>query len=322
MLRFDEGEEVFFETADSFSSEESFVLREELDCGIGYDIWLDLKSVKERREKFLMNMGLVECVNLSESEPLGMDRTVDCSGSVTSSSASSVEENLTFDRRESNGEANCLIEGESDHEWLESLSVGLEKDTDEDLRFSISHGPRKEQAKFEDTEKVNSVNKKKIRDWWKNLLCKKKKNKVFDVSKVQKLSDKAGELTRMKVQENKKSYMELTAVFAQQEISAHKGLIRTMKFSPDGQYLASGGEDGVIQIRSVSSVDSDSSCATSSSSSQSHWIQESTFRRKKLRDASVVIPEKVFHINGSPIHELLGHTGDILDLAWSTSNVS
>jgi hypothetical protein len=38
--------------------------------------------------------------------------------------------------------------------------------------------------------------------------------------------------------------------------------------------------------------------------------------------SSVVIPEKVFQIEETPLQEFHGHTSEILDLAWSDSNVS
>ncbi|XP_074588804.1 uncharacterized protein LOC141844704 [Curcuma longa] len=71
---------------------------------------------------------------------------------------------------------------------------------------------------------------------------------------------------------------EITEFRMTQEIAAHKGLIRTMKLSPCGMYLATGGEDSVIRV----------------------W--------------------KVRNVEGVPLHEYFGHTSDILDLSWSSSN--
>lgn len=309
MLRFDEvEEEVFFDTAESFSSVESFVNdREEFGrgCGAGYDIWLELKSVKERRQKFLLDMGFIEASSFDESETMEIERIVEYNGAVTSYCGSSVDEDLVCDRREYNGEANCLAE-ESEHEWMENLSADQEKE--------MAGNPC---TSFEESKKVNYVNGKKMRNWWRSFLHKTKKNKVVDASAgLQRKSsdDKTREFARLKVQHKKKKYMEFTAVYNGQEISAHKGQIWTMKFSPDGQYLASGGEDGVVRVWSVSSVDSPRNFRGH------HKKGNDNIDRKKSSNSSVVIPDKVFRINDSPVHEFHGHASDILDLAWSTSN--
>lgn len=325
MQRFDEGKEVFFDTVEFFSSEESFVVREELDCvNLGYDIWLsELKSVKDRRENFLVSMGFkgVSSVNdvapNEESETMGVDRVGECSGAVSCSSPSSVEENLVCDRRELNGEANCLVE-ESGEEWSENLSIMTERETTGSPSSPSEVGCSKMQGHVENCEIVD-VKKKKTNGWLRSFLCKMKKSRGIDASTAQKFSDEERKLTQVKVQQKNKKCKEFTAVYAEQEIRAHKGLIWTMKFSPDGQYLATGGEDGIVRIWSVSSVEA--SCTTSTRNLQSNNLKgNSTFKRKQSRIASIVVPEKIFHIDESPLHELHGHTSDILDLAWSTSN--
>jgi WD40 repeat protein len=69
-----------------------------------------------------------------------------------------------------------------------------------------------------------------------------------------------------------------------------------MKFSPNGKYLASGGEDGVVRIWRIMSSDKSSSF--------------------------IFIQNDIFQIDESPLQELFGHSSDILDLAWSNSDVS
>lgn len=309
MQRFDEGKEVFFDTVESFSFEESFIVREDLVCdNLGYDIWLsELRSVKDRREKFLVSMGFKEVSY----------RVRESSGAVSCSSPSSVEENLVCDIRESNGEANYLIE-ESGEEWSANLSIITETETAGSPTSASEVGCSRLQAHGENC-KIVDVIKKKTNGWFKSLMSKMKKSRGIDASTAQKFSDAGRKITQMKVQQKNKKCKEFTAVYSGQEIRAHKGLIWTMKFSPDGQYLATGGEDGVVRIWSVSSVQH--AYTTSARDLQSDNIKgNSNFKRKQSRIASIVVPEKVFHINESPLHELHGHTSDILDLAWSTSN--
>ena len=87
-----------------------------------------------------------------------------------------------------------------------------------------------------------------------------------------------------------------------------------MKFSPDSQYLASGGQDGVIRIWRVTQEDASCKGLNDEGKSDSGETKPSRI--------SVVIPDKVFRIDELPLQEFHGHTSDVLDLAWSTSNVS
>uniref|UniRef100_A0A804NQQ1 FRIGIDA-like protein n=1 Tax=Zea mays TaxID=4577 RepID=A0A804NQQ1_MAIZE len=60
---------------------------------------------------------------------------------------------------------------------------------------------------------------------------------------------------RIKVRQYGKSYKEFSGLFMNQEIQAHDGSIWSIRFSPDGRYLASAGEDCVIHVWEVSEFD-------------------------------------------------------------------
>ncbi|PSS26657.1 WD40-repeat-containing domain protein [Actinidia chinensis var. chinensis] len=301
MLSFDEGEEVFFDSADNLSSEESAVKEDWLNGNLEYEIWLkEPRSVKERRESFLRGMGFVESVPShdlalgEELEMMGFERIGECSGAVSSCCSSPVdgaEEQLVCEFRELNGEANYGVD-EFEKDQVNNSNVALKGET------SFDFPPVREHKNIDDNNK--------LRSWWKHFMNKSK------VSKVLKPMAETSKANKMKVRQNKKKCMELTAVYVGQEIRAHEGLIWSMKFSPDCQYLASGGQDGIIRIWRV--TQSDTSCK------DLYDEGKSNSGKTKSSHISVGIPDKVFRIDELPLQEFHGHTSDVLDLAWSTSN--
>ncbi|RUS33343.1 hypothetical protein BC938DRAFT_472074 [Jimgerdemannia flammicorona] len=89
-----------------------------------------------------------------------------------------------------------------------------------------------------------------------------------------------------------------------------QGAIWTIKFSRDGKYLASGGQDFVVRVWAVFGTDvtpvaekKDAGTGLASSG------PEATTPDEMERDA------KVFR--DKPVHEYRGHTADVLDLSWS-----
>lgn len=148
------------------------------------------------------------------------------------------------------------------------------------------------------------------------------------------------QLTR--VQSFKKQFKELSSLCIGQEFSAHDGSIVVMKFSHDGKYLASAGEDCVVRVWNITEderrdnefevAESDSSCVYFGMNDKSQIeplktenekIEKSRrLLRKKSESTCAVLPSKVFSISETPQHEFRGHTGEILDLSWSEKGVN
>ncbi|XP_024014809.1 WD repeat-containing protein 44 [Eutrema salsugineum] len=145
------------------------------------------------------------------------------------------------------------------------------------------------------------------------------------------------QLTR--VQSFKKQFKELSSLCIGQEFSAHDGSIVVMKFSHDGKYLASAGEDCVVRVWNiteeerrdnkfeVAEFDSSSNCVYFGMNDKSQIeplniedekIEKSRrLLRKKSESTCAVLPSKVFTVSETPHHEFRGHLGEILDLSWS-----
>ncbi|XP_009631166.1 uncharacterized protein [Nicotiana tomentosiformis] len=143
---------------------------------------------------------------------------------------------------------------------------------------------------------------------------------------------------RVKVRHCRKRLKELSALFMGQDIQAHEGSILTMKFSFDGQYLASAGEDKIVRVwkvvedersNEIDIPELDPSCMyfTVNHLSQLAPMATEKDRINKLKglkkttdSACVIFPPRVFRILEKPLHVFQGHTGEILDLSWSKNN--
>ncbi|KAG2297056.1 hypothetical protein Bca52824_043725 [Brassica carinata] len=115
-----------------------------------------------------------------------------------------------------------------------------------------------------------------------------------------------------------------------QDIKAHNGSISAMKFSCDGKYLASSGEDGIVRVWKVTEEQRSKlprdylnpSCMYFELNDLSQLKPNKTTEKfKKTSDsACVVFPPKAFRIMEKPLHEFRGHTCEVLDISWSKDN--
>ncbi|KAE8810673.1 WD repeat-containing protein 44-like [Hordeum vulgare] len=144
---------------------------------------------------------------------------------------------------------------------------------------------------------------------------------------------------RIKVRPYGKSYKELSGLFMNQEIRAHDGPIWSIKFSPDGRYLASAGEDCAIHVWEVLEFEtrreengvSNPFVAVMCNGSPEPTLALATVdgsqklrarvsqSRKSSSSDRLMVPEHVFGLSEKPVKTFEGHSEDVLDLCWSKS---
>ncbi|EOA38913.1 hypothetical protein CARUB_v10011309mg [Capsella rubella] len=269
-------DDVFFDSSDVLSVGEQVVVEEE-----EFRVWSgEPVSVEERRAMFLKRMGLLD----ERIESMSLERVIsDYSGEVTSSSS---------DSSLCGNELQCCVREENYGSTTSMSDEELEGEDDdsEDISTNASSSPSR------------SSSKKSAKKWLFNCFAGEK-DKDF------KYKSSEATMSKVKVKTNKKNHVELSATYMVQKIDGHKGKIWVLKFSPDGKYLATGGEDGVVKIWRITLSDS----LLASFMRQQEPISQ--------QEALVLFPQKAFHIEETPFQELYGHTGDVLDLAWSDSNL-
>ncbi|KAK9150063.1 hypothetical protein Syun_008372 [Stephania yunnanensis] len=149
---------------------------------------------------------------------------------------------------------------------------------------------------------------------------------------------------KVRVRQYGKSSKELTALYKCQEIQAHNGSIWSIKFSLDGRYLASAGEDCIIHVWRVveserkgdllmekledgnpnlhfpnGSLEPTLVSTNVDNYSEKKRREKTCVSRKSVCLDHVALPECIFSLSDKPVCSFHGHLNDVLDLSWSKS---
>ncbi|KAM3233606.1 WD repeat-containing protein 44 [Capsicum annuum] len=333
-----------------------------------YDVWTrSPNSVKERRREFISWMGLrsnagedsVDICGSSDSS-CEIERIMESSEAVVRTSVledkfpshqvgvlgsyKELDSNETFVCRSGNsdGESECNVhdQDENNHRIMK-LEQKL-RTCESKHSYMSPIIPELGQQEFEVNgdagRKLNGV-KRHLISRLRSLTCiingrgRSDNSKADNASAVQR-----SRVRRTKVHQRKKQLNELSALFVGQDIQAHEGSVLTMKFSLDGQYLATAGEDKIVRVwqvveeersNEIDISDLDPFCMyfRVNHLSQLAPLVTEKDRTNKLRglkktlgSSCVIVPPKVFRILEEPLHVFQGHSGDILDVSWSKNN--
>ncbi|KAL7230047.1 hypothetical protein ACSBR2_008565 [Camellia fascicularis] len=336
------------------------------------------QSVQERRSKFLNWMGglnsdqmvsenqVVECSDLREEE---IDRITKDSGAVlrtlsfedeftSSRSSMSSWANDVFDVPEEFGSNVCRIGNlgsgtvcsvdelgkKSEQPKLQVLGVD-QLVPPEGFENNFDSSPAVQQSVRRETEVASNLvgMKNRVKNKWLSRLRSMtrigdRQGGANNLRPTHPNPVRRARVQRVKVRHCRKRWKELSALFMGQDIQAHEGSIFTMKFSLDGQFLATAGEDCIVRVwqvvedtRSIESdiPDIDPSCVYFTVNHLSELAplvveKEKSSKLKSLRktedSACVIFPPRVFRILEEPLHQFHGHNGEILDLSWSENN--
>lgn len=327
-------------------------------------------SVQQRREKFTRLMCLDPNDNLGDE--IKIVGETDCSSLFsTSNSSLSTESSSVSDERISEENLSCSIKNlddgttfvvselSKDGTFTGLREIGSNREvtlSEFEKNFGSSTFIKELMRRQEDKpEKPTTKSEKNSRSkrsvgWLKRLgvsacIVDREGDDISSPSSSDCDQSTSGRsFERVKVRACKKKSKELSAVYGEQAVKAHDGAILTIKFSPDGRYLASGGEDGVVRIWQVVVCERNGENEISGEDSNCVYFRVNgnselaplypnnhncdkkkkgmgKFGKKCSESACVVVPPNAFRISEEPLHEFRGHNGQVLDISWSKDKV-
>ncbi|KAJ0666020.1 putative transcription factor WD40-like family [Helianthus annuus] len=314
------------------------------DCstsGFGYGYWVgNLDSVDARRDKLLRFMGLNSrwLVNRDreeeEYEDVFVDEVRDDIEVILPENLRSRDEFLFRNQSviDWSSKSMELVSSTSVKDHLRVTTVYKdESDEDNEDVSKTNFGSSSRQSSRNEGETVSLVDRtKKVKKGWLRKL-----------NVMARITDKHDESVTSKpnhtvhVHTHKKKSKELSSLYATQEFPAHNGPISIIKFSHDGRYLASAGEDGSLRIwkifedrdpkiHEIQETDHSSIYFSTNNLSELAPVKADKEKTRKITGfgksselACVILPPKVFRISEKPVHQFHEHRGEILSLSWS-----
>lgn len=316
-------------------SDQDLITKEDTRRGVSCDeIELDVDRVKENSGAVLRTSASEEGISLSESSSV-------CSSSneaLDSATNGSLLDNLLCKFRNSNHRSEFDNEEFGQGRMVGRLCVGRSEQSVSAEELRRDHRSSLSVEDGSTTSHFVDVGKKVKRGWLRRLgigMCVVDANgdAVLSPGNVQAMEGTG--MQRVQVYPHRKRTKELSSLHAGQEFKAHEGSILKMKFSLDGHYLASAGEDGIVRVWKVNEdersnqfdIAGDSSCQyfTIDHLSKIDSLEvdkEKHCKVNKLKRSSdsacAIFPPKIFNILDKPLHEFRGHGGEVLDLSWSS----